>query len=72
MKKSLFNAANSITPIFVKNKEDIESAIDKLNEEIQSHPDIVLLKQQLKADEEIRNKRVDQSDTGETLKKCLK
>ncbi len=72
VKKSLFNAANSITPIFVKNKEDIESAIDKLNEEIQSHPDIVLLKQQLKADEEIRNKRVDQSDTGETLKKCLK
>lgn len=68
--KSIENAANSIVPIFIKNERDIESAIDKLNDELQNHPDIILLKQQISADEEIRNKHVDINDTGETLKKC--
>ncbi len=72
IKQSLMSAANSITPIFVKNESDVEKALDKLNEQLQNHPDVVLLKQHLKADEEIRNKRVDQNDTGETLKKCFK
>ena len=46
-------------------------AIDKLNNELQNHPDIILLKQQIRADEEIRNKRVDLNDSGETLQKCF-
>lgn len=71
LKQSVKSAAVSITPIFVKNQKDISSAVDKFNEELQSHPDIVLLKQHIKAEEEIRNKRVDQNDTGETLKKCF-
>lgn len=70
-KKSIKTASESIVPIFVKNEKDIESAIDKLNNELQNHPDIILLKQQIKAEEEIRNKHVDINDTGETLKKCL-
>lgn len=71
IKRSLSDASDSITPIFVKNERDIESAIDELNERIQMHPDMILLKQKLKADEEIRNKRVDQNDTGEQLKSCF-
>ena len=71
LNKSIQSAADSILPIYVKNEKDIESAIDKLNNELQNHPDIVLLKQQIKADEEIRNKHVDINDTGETLKKCF-
>ncbi len=71
LKQSVMSAADSITPIFVKNQQDIESAIDKINEKIQNHPDIILLKQRIKAEEEIRNKHVDQNDTGENLKKCL-
>ena len=71
VEKSIKSASESITPIFVKNQSDIESAIDKLNNELQNHPDIVLLMQHLKAEEEIRNKRIDQNDTGETLKKCF-
>ncbi|MBR0212059.1 MAG: hypothetical protein IJQ55_00485 [Alphaproteobacteria bacterium] len=71
-KKSIQSAAESITPVFVKNEQDIESAIDKLNEQLQNHPDIILLKQKIKADEEIRNKYVDLNDTGKTLKKCFK
>jgi len=71
LNQSVFMAANSITPIFVKNESDIESAIDKLNEQIQKHPEIILLKQHLKAEEEIRNNRVDENDTGEALKQCF-
>jgi len=70
-KKSVKTASESIIPVFVKNEKDIESAIDKLNQELQNHPDIILLKQQIRADEEIRNKYVDINDTGETLKNCL-
>ena len=71
LQESIKSAANSITPIFVQNEKDIESAIDKLNNQLQNHPDIVLLKQQIKAEEEIRNKYVDLNDSGEALKKCL-
>lgn len=71
-KKSIENASDSIVPVFIKNEKDIESAIDKLNNQLQNHPDIVLLKQQIRADEEIRNKRVDINDTGETLQKCFR
>ena len=69
--KSIENAANSITPVFIRNEKDIESAIDKLNAELQNHPDIILLKQQIRANEEIRNKHVDINDSGETLKNCI-
>ena len=71
LKQSIQSASNSINPIFVKDEKDIESAIDRLNDELQNHPDIILLKQQIKADEEIRNKYVDLNDTGESLKKCF-
>ena len=70
LKKSIESAANSITPLFVKDVSNIESAIDELNNKLQNHPDIILLKQQIKADEEIRNKYVDLNDTGQALKKC--
>ena len=70
-KNSVKNAAISINPIFVKNEQDIEMAIDKLNNELQNHPDIILLKQQIRADEEIRNKHIDLNDSGETLQKCF-
>ena len=69
--ESIFSAADSISPVFVKNEKDIESAIDKLNEQIQNHPDIILLKQHIKAEEEIRNKHVDENDDGTRLKKCF-
>ena len=72
IKQSIISASDSITPIFVKNQSDVESAIDKLNEQLQNHPDIILMKQHIKAEEEIRNKHIDQNETGETLKKCFK
>ena len=71
LKDSIYSAADSITPIFVRNQSDIDAAIDELNAELQAHPDLILVKQKIKAAEEIRNNRVDQHDTGETLCKCF-
>ncbi|MBR3510485.1 MAG: hypothetical protein IKN73_00275 [Alphaproteobacteria bacterium] len=71
LKESVLSAAESIIPVFVSEQKDIESVVDKFNEQLQNHPDIVLLKQHIKAEEEIRNKQVDLKDTGETLKKCF-
>ncbi|MFQ6739282.1 MAG: hypothetical protein ACLRFJ_01245 [Alphaproteobacteria bacterium] len=67
----IFSAANSVMPIFVEKESDIESAINQLNEQLQNHPDMILMKQKIKAAEEIKNKSVDQNDTGEELKRCF-
>ncbi len=71
LQDSIYRAANSIPPIFVRSVNDIDAAINELNAELQAHPDLILAKQKIKAAEEIRNKRVDQHDTGQTLRKCF-
>ena len=71
LQDSIYSAADSIMPIFVRNQYDIDAAINELHAELQAHPDLILIKQKIKAAEEIRNKRVDQIDTGQSLKKCF-
>ena len=68
---SIYVAADAIPPIFVRSPNDIDAAIDELNAELQAHPDLILVKQKIKAAEEIRNKRVDQHDRGQSLQKCF-
>lgn len=58
-------------PVFVRNEEDIDTALDTLNKNLQSHPDVILVKQKIRAAEEIRNKRVDENDDGARLKQCM-
>ena len=71
LKKSVYTAANSITPIFVKKESDISSAIDVLNNKLQTHPDVVLVKQKISAEEELRNAKIDEKNKQyEELKKC--
>ena len=70
--ESLYSAANSIMPIFVKEQSDIYKTIDKLNNELQSHPNIILMMQKIHATEEINNKNIDQQEDYSELKKCLK
>ena len=38
---------------------------------IQQHPDLILIKQKINAAQEIRNKRLDQNETGTELKSCF-
>ncbi len=68
---AIYSAADSVMPVFVRNEADIDSALDLLNQKLQSHPDVVLVKQKIKAAEEIRNKRVDTNDDGARLKQCI-
>lgn len=71
LKNSVYSAANSIMPIYVKNDSDIGSAIDDLNYKLQSHPDLILIKQQISAAEELRNAKIDENNKHyEELKKC--
>lgn len=71
LEENVFSAANSIMPIFVSSYDEVENAINILNDKLQNHPDMVLIKQKILAAEEIRNRRVDESSTSETLKKCF-
>ena len=71
IKDSVYNAANSVMPVFAETKEDFDSIIENMNYQIQSHPDVVLIKQKINAAQEIRNKRVDQNEDNSELKICL-
>ena len=68
---SVFNAANSVMPVFVDSREKIDSAIENMNYGIQSHPEVILIKQKINAAQEIRNKRVDQNEDNTELNICL-
>jgi len=68
--KSVFAAADSVMPVFVESKDDFDDVIDKMNKELQNHPDLVLIKQKIKAAEEIRNKQIDQEEDYQELNKC--
>lgn len=68
---ALYSAADSVMPIFVADVSDIDAAVEKLNNKIQSYPELILVKQKIKADEEIRNNRIDKNDTGAALRRCF-
>lgn len=71
LQQSIFSAADSIMPIFIKTKDDVDKAVDMINAEFQAHPDMILVKQKIKAAEEIKNKQVDNNETGNDLTNCL-
>lgn len=71
LQQSIFSAADSVMPVFVKEKDDFDRAVDMLNDELQSHPDLILVKQKIKAAEEIRNKDIDKQEDGRQLSVCF-
>lgn len=71
LKGAVFSAADSVMPVFVPRAALLDAAVEKLNMELQSHPDVILIKQKIRAAEEIRNRRIDAEDTGEHLKQCF-
>lgn len=68
---ALATAANSVMPVFVRDASEISGAMDLLHDKLQSHPELVLINQRIQAEQEIRNKRVDQIETGVHLKQCF-
>ena len=70
IKRSVSDAANAVMPIFARNAAEADAALDKMNTEIQNNPGIILMRQKIKAAEEIRNKKIDQNDDGSQFNKC--
>ncbi len=72
IRSAVSTASNSIMPVFVRDISEIDGALDILHDKLQQHPEVILIKQKIQAEQEIRNKRVDQHDHGNTLKQCMK
>lgn len=71
IKKSVEHTTDSIFPIFVKTYDEVKNATAELKDKFFNHPDLVVMMQKLEAAQEIRNKKIDQEETGEGLKKCM-
>lgn len=70
VQKSVYSAAQSIMPRFVKSRDDVGAVVEMMNNELQTHPDLVLVKQKIGAAQEIRNKQIDKVESGADLKSC--
>lgn len=70
VQKSVYSAAQSIMPRFVKSRNDVGAVVEMMNNELQAHPDLVLVKQKIGAAQEIRNKQIDKVESGADLKSC--
>jgi translation elongation factor EF-G len=70
IKKAIHLAADSIIPVFVPSLDGVSAALDKIKQEFQSHPEIILMKQKLDAQQEILNKKVDEHDDGRRIYLC--
>jgi hypothetical protein len=64
------SAADSATPIFAPSANDTENALDAFHRRIQQNPEIILLRQKIQAEQEIRNKKFDRTATSDILKEC--
>ena len=70
IKRAILDASNSIMPVFVRTAADADAAFDKMNTEIQNNPAIILMKQKIQAEQEIRNKKVDQTSDSRQIEEC--
>jgi hypothetical protein len=70
IKQSIAAAANSVMPIFVPDGAGFDSALDRMQQRLHSHPDIVLMKQKIDAESSIRNRQIDIRDDGRRVREC--
>jgi hypothetical protein len=71
LEDTFITAADSVMPVFIEKKSDFDNAIEVINQQIKNHPDLILIIQKIKAEEEIRNKKIDQMENGVDLMKCF-
>lgn len=70
IKNSLIYAADSVMPVYISDKLNVDSAVDLINEKFSSHPDLLLVSQKINAAQEIRNKQIDQNENNSDLYSC--
>jgi hypothetical protein len=71
IKRSIGDGAESILPIFVKTLDDADKIMDHINYELQENPNIILMRQKISADQELRNKKIDQNEDNSRINECL-
>ena len=70
IKNSIFNAMNSVMPIFAQDIETLDDLMEELYTKIENHPELVLLNKKISTAQDIRNKRIDQDEDHNELKMC--
>jgi hypothetical protein len=70
IKNSVFNAIDSVMPIYAKDIQTADLLLDELYKKIENHPELVLLDKKIDAAQEIRNRRIDQEEDNHELKAC--
>ncbi len=70
IKNSIFNAVNSVMPMFAHDIPGIDDLLDDFYKKMENHPELVLLNQKISAAQDIRNKRIDQEEDNHELKMC--
>ncbi len=65
------HAARTVMPVFVPLNGNIDAALDELNKRLQDHPELILMRRRIRANEEIKNKDIDAHDDGTRLKRCM-
>ncbi|MDR3208492.1 MAG: hypothetical protein LBT45_01435 [Rickettsiales bacterium] len=70
MRRAIAGAANNMLPVFVENEDDIHNVMDDIEAELESQPQIKLMRQKLNAEQEIRNKKIDLNDKGWRIRAC--
>ncbi len=68
---TLYGAANSIMPVFVDDIERVNDVIDDIGNQLNTHPDVVLILQKINSDLDIQNSKVDLDEDGSAMQKCL-
>ena len=58
---AISHAANTVMPLFVRTNRDADAALDKMSAEIQDNPNVILMRQKINAEQEMKNKRIDQN-----------
>lgn len=70
LQRSLYMAVDSVMPVFVKSKKEVAGVVDDINVQIQKHPELIVIKQKINAEQEIRNKKIDQNKDNKLLRQC--
>jgi hypothetical protein len=70
LQRSVSMSAGDIFPIFVKEGESIEAAIDGMRDKLRDNPRMRLAIQKMTAEQEIKNKKLDQDQSTKLLSEC--
>ena len=70
VEQALSATVNSIFPIFIEKEADVQKALDSFKKQINENPKMRLAIQKIQAEQEIRNRKVDESPDNKRFLEC--